>query len=104
MENKIYQLSFLPIFEQDLLETVDYIANVLQNETAADNLINNIEEAIMERLNNPLAFEPYYSTKERKNSYYRIYVGNYTIFYVVIENVMEVRRLIYSARDIDKII
>ncbi|MCD7763024.1 MAG: hypothetical protein LUI14_07460 [Lachnospiraceae bacterium] len=61
MQNKTYQLSYLPLFEQDLLETVDYISNVLQNEDAADRLIDDIDEAIMKRLDNPLAFEPYHS-------------------------------------------
>ena len=53
---------------------------------------------ILKRLENPLAFEPYRSAKRREYPYYRIYVRNY----VVIGNVMEVRRLIYSARDTDR--
>ena len=32
MESKSYQLRYLPIFEQDLISTVNYIANVLKNE------------------------------------------------------------------------
>ncbi|MCC8028901.1 MAG: type II toxin-antitoxin system RelE/ParE family toxin [Lachnospiraceae bacterium] len=104
MQNKTYQLSYLPLFEQDLLETVDYISNVLQNEDAADRLIDDIDEAIMKRLDNPLAFEPYHSAKKRDQPYYRIYVRNYIVFYVVIGNVMEVRRLIYAARNIDNIL
>ena len=31
MENKSYQLRYLPIFEIDLLSTVNYITNVLKN-------------------------------------------------------------------------
>lgn len=53
---------------------------------------------ILKRLENPLAFEPYRSAKMREYPYYRIYVRNY----VVIGNVMEVRRLIYSARNTDR--
>lgn len=33
---------------------------------------------------------------------YRIYVRNYIVYYVVIGTVMEVRRLIYGARDTDR--
>lgn len=98
MENKSYQLRYLPIFETDLLSTVNYITNVLKNEDAAHRLVDDIESAILKRLENPLAFEPYRSAKRREYPYYRIYVRNY----VVIGNVMEVRRLIYSARDIDR--
>lgn len=98
MENKSYQLRYLSIFETDLLSTVNYITNVLKNEDAAHRLVDDIESAILKRLENPLAFEPYRSAKRREYSYYRIYVRNY----VVIGNVMEVRRLIYSARDTDR--
>ena len=102
MENKSYQLRYLPIFEQDLISTANYVANVLKNEVAALRLIDDIEAAIVERLNNPVAFEPYRSAKKRDYLYYRIYVRNYVVYYVVIDNVMEVRRLMYGARDTDR--
>lgn len=99
MKNKSYQLRYLPLFEQDLISTINYITNVLKNKDAAMNLIDDVENAIQERLNNPIAFEPYYSAKERDYPYYRIYVRNYIVYYVVIDDVMEVRRFIYGARD-----
>lgn len=102
MENKSYQLKYLPLFEQDLIGTVNYIANVLKNEGAALRLTDDVEAAILERLNNPVAFEPYHSEKKRDYPYYRIYVRNYVVYYVVIDNVMEVRRLMYRARDTDR--
>lgn len=74
MKNKSYQLRYLPLFEQDLISTANYITNVLKNEDAALRLIDDVETAILERLNNPLAFEPYYSSKKRDYPYYRIYV------------------------------
>lgn len=101
MGNKSYKLRYLPIFEQDLNNTVNYIANVLKNEDAALRLINDVEAAILKRLNNSVSFEPYHSVKQRDYPYYRIYVKNYVVYYVVIDDVMEVRRLMYGARDID---
>ncbi len=97
-----FRLRYLPLFERDLLEIVDYISNVLKNPTAAERLINDLEAAILNRLNFPLSFQPYPSLKKRDHPYYRIHVRNYTVFYVVIDDVMEVRRLIYSARNIDE--
>lgn len=102
MENKSYQIKYLPIFEQDLINTANYIANVLKNKNAALRLIDDVESAILERSNNPVAFEPYHSVKKRDYPYYRIYVRNYVIYYVVIDDVMEVRRLLYRARDTDR--
>ena len=100
MENKSYQLRYLPLFEQDLISTANYITNVLKNEDAALRLIDDVETVILERLNNPVAFEPYRSAKERDYPYYRIYVRNYVIYYVVIDDVMEVRRILYNRRNI----
>ncbi|MFR2490507.1 MAG: type II toxin-antitoxin system RelE/ParE family toxin, partial [Coprococcus comes] len=68
-----------------------------KNEDAAHRLVDDIESAILKRLENPLAFEPYRSAKRREYPYYRIYVRNYVVYYVVIGNVMEVRRLIYKS-------
>ena len=102
MTNKKYRLRYLPLFEQDLVQTVSYITNVLKNPDAAEKLVNDVETAIFERLNHPLAFEPYPSAKRRKYPYYRIYIRNYVVYYVVMEDVMEVRRFLYGARDKDR--
>jgi len=98
MEGK-YSLRYIPRFEADLNEIVDYLVFKLHNPDAAVRLINKIENSITERLNWPLSFEPFQSNRKRKNPYYRIYVDNFTIFYVVIDNVMEVRRILYKGRD-----
>ena len=99
MNTKKYKLRYLPLFEYDLNEIVDYIAVHLKNPDAAERLVSDMESAIHERLNCPDSFEPYHSVKERRYPYYRIQVRNFTIFYVVIEDVMEVRRVLYSWRD-----
>jgi len=104
MSDKKYMLSYLPLFEKDLAETKKYVAEILKNPTAALRLIEETERQIQKRLKNPLAYEPYHSLKDRALTYYRIYVGNFIVFYVVIDNVMEVRRFIYSKRDLSKLI
>ncbi len=99
MKNKQFSLRFLPLFEYDLNEAVEYIQYNLGNPDAAMRLIDDVESAILKRLDNPMSFEQYHSAKERKYPYYRIYVKNYIIFYVVIDDVMEVRRLVYNKRN-----
>lgn len=81
-----------------------YICNHLKNQEAADHFIDNIEKAILKLLASPLSFKPFQSDKQRADTYYRIYVGNFSIFYVVLGDVTEVRRLIYGERDIDDIL
>ena len=102
MAGKQYELRILPLFEKDLNEIIDYICDVLQNPIAAADMVEAVEKAIYERLTCAEAFEPYHSVRERRYPYYRIGVKNYTIYYVVIGSVMEVRRILYSRRDIAK--
>ena len=102
--NKEFTLRYLPLFEQDLAAARDYIAFTLQNPTATLRLVADTEKAIAKRLKNPLGFAPYHSARDRKHPYYRINIRNFSLFYVVIENVMEVRRFVYGKRDLPKII
>ncbi|MCM1299661.1 MAG: type II toxin-antitoxin system RelE/ParE family toxin [[Eubacterium] siraeum] len=101
---KEYKLRYLSLFEDDLYDAASYISKVLNNPDAAEKLVKKTESAILKRLEAPLGYEPYHSAKERKDVYYRIYVGNYTVFYVVIGDVMEVRRFIYSRRSFDRLL
>ena len=107
MQDK-YILRFLPKFYEDLDEIVFYICDVLNNKSAAERLLNSVEAAIMARLPIAESFEAYRSLKNRRYPYYRIYVNNYIIFYVIIEvadqKIMEVRRILYRGQNRDKIL
>lgn len=104
MKKQTYKLTFLPLFEDDLLEITNYITNTLQNPSAAHRLVDDVELAIIKRLEMPLSYAPYQSSKLRKHPYYRINVRNFSVFYVVIDDTMEVRRLLYSKRNIDELL
>ena len=104
-----YKLSFLPIFFEDLYEAIYYIKDVKKNPDAAERLSHSIEEAILRRLPIAESFESYQSKVARRSVYYRIYVDNYIVFYTVLEDdfggkTMEVRRLIYKRRNMEKLI
>lgn len=106
MVRKKYNIRYLPMFYDDLVEAVNYIALKLRNEQAAEDLLNLTEKAIKERLNVAESFEKFQSKKEREYPYYRIYVKNFIIFYVVIPDkhdsniaTMEVRRFLYNKRN-----
>ena len=104
-----YTLIYLPLFYDDLEERVAYLSDVLLNPDAANDLIDAVEKAILDRLPNAESFEKYHSRKERKNPYYRIYVKEYTIYYVVISSgrgkkIMEVRRILHNLQDRDQYI
>jgi plasmid stabilization system protein ParE len=98
------KLRFTVLFEQDLYAAARYIQDVLKNDIAAERLVLDTREAIRARLKSPLVFAPYPSVRKRPLPYYYIQVRNYIVLYVVIGDVMEVRRFIYSRRDINAII
>ena len=102
-----YTLRYLPLFYDDFEEHVAYLSEVLFNPDAANDLMDAVEKAILDRLPNAESFEKYYSRKERKYPYYRIYVNEYTIYYVVIpagrgKKIMEIRRILHNLQDRDK--
>ena len=99
-----YTLRYLPLAEQDLSEIVNYIQNNLENPIAAENTLSKIEAAILERLESPESFAVWQSKKQRPYPYRKINVGNYTVWYVVINHIMEVRRILYSRRDEETLI
>ncbi len=99
METDKYSLRYIPGFETDLHEIIEYIAVKLNNPDAAFKLIDKIDKAITDRLNYPLSFQPFPSNRKRKHQYYPIYVDNFTVYYVVIDNVMEFRRILYKGRN-----
>ena len=104
-----YELSYLPLFYEDLEQKVIYISETLHNEKAANDLLDAVEKAIMERLPIAESFEPFRSVKERQYKYYRIYVKNFVIYYVVIDGIgskkiMEVRRFLYNKQDREQLI
>lgn len=102
MGRRTYRLKFISLFEADLAEIVDYISNSLYNEEAAISFVNDVEKAIMKRVECAESFEPYISNRDRTLRYYRIYVKRYAIYYVVYDDVMEIRRILHDSRDTDK--
>lgn len=45
-----YTLRYLPIAKQDLADAINFILNEYQNPIAAENTLNKIENAIIQRL------------------------------------------------------
>lgn len=102
-------LRYLPLFYEDLEQKVHYISEKLNNPKAANDLIDAVEKAILERLPIAEAFEQYHSSKERRYPYYRLYVKNFVIWYVVIDDetngkIMEVRRFLYGKQNVKKLL
>ena len=103
MNNK-YTIKYTDTFIKQFNNVLKYFIYKLQNKIAAENFYNEVIKEIEKRSEYPESFEKYNSIRKRKNTYYRIYVKNYTIFYTIKDNTMQVRLILSSRRNFDKLI
>lgn len=104
MANNKYTIKYSSSFINQFNSILKYFVNKLQNKIAAENFYNKVVKEIEKRSENPESYEKYTEIRTRKSTYYRIYVKNYTIFYVVKDNTIEVRKILYSRRNFDKFV
>lgn len=104
MANNKYTIKYSSSFINQFNSILKYFVNKLQNKIAAENFYNKVVKEIEKRSENPESYEKYTEIRTRKITYYRIYVKNYTIFYVVKDNTLEVRKILYSRRNFDKFV
>ena len=102
--NKKFTIIYLPLFYKDMDKITRYISKTLKNRIAADNLINEVQQKIEKRAYIPNSYELYPSSTKRKNTYYKLYIKNYIVFYIVKNNTMEVRRILYNKRNFNNLI
>jgi len=97
----MYSLIITDIAEEDILNTVHYIADVLRSPTAANNLLDEIErhEEILENTPNIYPFVPDEYLAQRGLKFTMI--KNYLMFYTVNEEqkIVTVIRFLYGRRD-----
>ncbi|MBQ9348484.1 MAG: type II toxin-antitoxin system RelE/ParE family toxin [Oscillibacter sp.] len=94
-----YKLRIHHRFSEQVAEILEYIARKLNNPIAAEAFEKKIEEAVLDRLPFAESFQIYQFDEQTSTPYYTIPVKNYTILYVVIDDVMEVRQIVYSRRN-----
>ena len=85
--------------KKDLTEIAKYIAFDLCNPEAADLLLAEVDRAAEELKEFSLAGAVYKSKKSRKQQYRMKFIKNYTAYYVVLGNTVEIRRVLYKRRD-----
>lgn len=103
MEDYKYDIEYLPQFDKDFISILFYIKYILKNDQASDRLFRNVVNSINERSYFPKGFEEYKLIKDRKHKWYRIYVGNYTIFYTIRYKKIIVSRIFYNKRNFDEL-
>ena len=83
---------------------MEYITFTLEAPRAALNLLDELEKAINNLKILPLAHRLYRPIKPIQTEYRVLTVKNYLVFYVVLEETIEIHRIIYKKRDLSKLI
>ncbi|UKS26646.1 type II toxin-antitoxin system RelE/ParE family toxin [Paenibacillus sp. HWE-109] len=103
MEKK-YRLSYLKLAQSDLLEIVDYISNELAAPEAALTLIDKLDKSIINLEQFPYSGHLYKNNRKFETAHRVLVVENYLVFYVVYDDVVEIRRILYGKRNYEPLI
>lgn len=91
-----FQIEYLPSAEKDLLEIVDYIKK--DKPSAAANLINTIDREISKLAEFPFLGPQPNDERLKMMGYRMLVIGNFIVFYVVKEKVVQIRRVLHGRR------
>ena len=92
-----YEVRIFPSAQQDLLDVIDYL-NTLSKEAALnyyDRLTSEISSLRIMPERCPRPRDLALAAK----GYRHLAVGNYLVFYVVVGNIVQIRRMLYARRD-----
>ncbi|OKP92721.1 type II toxin-antitoxin system RelE/ParE family toxin [Paenibacillus sp. P32E] len=93
-----YKLRYLTLAQSDLQDIVDYICNELSAPDAANDLVDKFDEAISRLELFPFSGPICYKLNGLKDEYRSLVVENYMVFYVVFDDIVEIRRILYGKR------
>lgn len=102
----MYELEYLPLAHQDLIEIVRYISRELKDPAAADRLAVALIKAGEGIPAFPYANPAYLPVRPLKHEYRKLPVQNYLIFYWVDEEKkrITIARVVYAKRNYEKLL
>ena len=93
---KEYEVSYLSLAENDLVEILDYIST--QSKSAAIAFLDNLDRSVTRLKKFPEIGSRPKDDRLQKLGYRIIIVDDYLVFYVVKEKEVEIRRIIHGRR------
>ena len=97
-----YQLRYLPVAQDDLVEIFDYIAH--ESPARALSFVETLDKKIKPLEKRPLLGRVPRHSKLREYGYRVLIVDSYLVFYILREQTVEVHRVIHGSRNIDHLI
>lgn len=102
----MYNLEYLPVARQDMIDIVRYIGRELNNPKAAERMAVELIDAGNRIASFPYANPAYIPIRPLKHEYRKLLIRNYLMFYWVNEenNSVTIARVIYAKRDYEKML
>ena len=97
----MYKIKYLPKALKDLTEIVDYITIILCNKKAALDFIDTLDHSVSRLHSFPYSYRLYQSQSLLDTEYRVLPVKNYLVFYVILDIVVEISRIVYARIDLD---
>lgn len=95
----MHKIVYLPIAEDDILDAVEYIAYKLDNPSAAEALLDELDKTVERVARFPYSSELYRTDRPMRKEIRMVSVKNYVLYYAVTEETVEIQRLIHGRRD-----
>lgn len=100
----MYEIRYLPMARQDILNIVTYIKEVLKAPQAAADFVSAVDDAVSRLEHFPYSCQVYMPPEALDKEYRMLRVNNYVIMYTVSGDEVEIYRVIYARMDISRII
>jgi len=100
----MYKIHYLPLALDDLKDIVRYIAHTLESPQVAEKFLSKLDREVLKIADNPFRCRLYTSLETLKYDYRVLHIDNYSLFYVVENKKIEIHRIIYSRRDIERVL
>ena len=95
----MYNITYLPLAETDILDAVDYIAGKLDAPQAAQALLDELDDTVERISKYPYAHELYRTARPMRDEIRKVPVKGYVLYYAVLEDTVEIRRFLHCRRD-----
>jgi|SRR5690625_4584084 len=99
----IYKLKYLPLAQKDLRDITFYISHTLKNTQAAIDLVDALDNSISKLQTFPYANKVYQPVEPLETEYRISPVKSYLVFYVVTDHEIEIHRIVYAKRNLDRL-
>lgn len=99
-----YRIEYLPAAIKDLHAIFDYISGELSAPQAAIRLLDKIDQSVSRLSTFPYSCEKAKDVFLSKKGYRLLVVDNYIVFYIVINDTVRIRRVLYKKSSYEQIL